>query len=220
VPAVQPEALLRAVRAVRAQDLGHAGVGRGELAVLAIDVEVVGAAEVVLGAGAADGRELVVVVDVELDLALAPPARVVDPPSAVGADVLAATLDAVKDGDDVALGQRVDPAELGAEAGRVVRDVAQRVGHLVVDDAFLDAVVGQGDAGALSEGHLPVAVERPARVDAHRQRRHLRVLAPAAGEEVPERALDGRLRVVVPPHPQDLVAPSPRRRQPDVLDRP
>src|SRR3954469_10222427 len=48
VPPVQPEALLRPVGAVGAQDLRHARIGRGEFHVLAVDVEVVGAAEVVL----------------------------------------------------------------------------------------------------------------------------------------------------------------------------
>src|SRR5262249_33830956 len=42
---------------------------------------------------------------------------------------------------------------------------------------------------------------------------------PTAREEVANRALDRRLRVVVPVHAQDLVAPAAGRRQPDVLNR-
>src|SRR6185312_5225401 len=87
VPAVQAEALLRAVDAVGPDHLAETGIRRRELGVgvrlagLAdADVEVVGAAEIVLGAGAADGRELPVVVDEELDLAFAPPAGVVAAP--------------------------------------------------------------------------------------------------------------------------------------------
>src|SRR6185437_10184493 len=81
VPAVEAEALLRSVDAIGPDHLRHARVGGGELAVLALlaavdnaRVEVVGAAEVVFRAGAADGRELGVAVHEELDLALAPPA--------------------------------------------------------------------------------------------------------------------------------------------------
>ena len=72
------------------EDLGHAGVRSGELGVLAVDVEVVRAAEVVLGAGAADGGELGVPIHVELDFAFAPPAGAVHTPSHVGADVVPA----------------------------------------------------------------------------------------------------------------------------------
>src|SRR5579859_164355 len=64
VPAVQAEALLRAVDAVGPDHLRQAGVGGGELHVFAFTValddagvEVVGAAEIVLRARAADGRE-------------------------------------------------------------------------------------------------------------------------------------------------------------------
>ena len=81
----------------------------------------------------ADGRELRVAVHVELDLALAPPAVVVDAPGQVGADVMAPALDAVEDGVDVLIGQRVDAAELGVEIGGVVRHLGQRVVDLVVD---------------------------------------------------------------------------------------
>src|SRR6185312_17063263 len=101
VPAVEAEALLRAVDAVRPDHLGQAGVGAVELLVgrLAValllhaaGIEVVGAAEVVLGAGAADGREDAVPIHEELDLALAPPAGVVDAPGHVGPDEVALAL--------------------------------------------------------------------------------------------------------------------------------
>ena len=71
----------------------------------------------------------------------------------------------------------------------------------------------------LAEGHLPVAVERAAGIDAHRQRRELGVLAPAHAEKVADRALDRRLLLAVPVEPQDALAPVARRRHPDLLDR-
>src|SRR3954468_22947361 len=106
VPPVQAEALLGAVEAVGADDLGEAEEGGGEDAVLAGgELEVPGAAEVVLGAGAADGRPVGVSVQVELDLALAPPAVVVDAPGEVGADVVALALHAAEQGMDLLVGE-------------------------------------------------------------------------------------------------------------------
>src|SRR5579883_502205 len=95
VPAVQAKALLGAIDTVGPDHLAEARIGSREFGVgvrlvgLAdADVEVVGAAEIILGAGAADGRELLVVVDEELDLAFAPPAGVVAAPGHVGADIV------------------------------------------------------------------------------------------------------------------------------------
>ena len=114
MPAVQAKAGIRLVAAVGAHDMRHTGVGGRELAVLlgGLVLEVVRAAEVVLGAGATDRRVAFaatlfhvstnhatgqVAVEVELDLALAPPAVVVHLPCHVGADVVALALDTVKD---------------------------------------------------------------------------------------------------------------------------
>src|SRR4029077_12204251 len=104
VPAVEAEALLRAVGAVRADHLGQAAIVGGELDIgarkLPVDgaeVEIVGAAEIVLRAGAADGREGAVAIEEEFDLALAPPAGIVDAPGHVGADIVAVPADAVED---------------------------------------------------------------------------------------------------------------------------
>ncbi len=75
VPAVQTEALLALVEAIGADYLRHAEVRRAVFGVAATgDVEIPGAAKVVLGAGAADRREIVVAVEIDLELALAPPA--------------------------------------------------------------------------------------------------------------------------------------------------
>jgi undecaprenyl-diphosphatase len=75
VPAVHPEALLALVQPVGPDDLVQAEVGRAVGGVaLPGDVEVPGAPEVVLGTGAADRGEVGVVVEVVLDLPLAPPA--------------------------------------------------------------------------------------------------------------------------------------------------
>src|SRR5256885_3437939 len=116
MPAVHAEPLLAAVAPVRAQNLMQAKERRGVRGVSrAGDVEVPGAAEVVLGAGAADRRELLVTVQVELDLALAPPARPVHAPGDIRADVLPGAGDPVHDRVRRAGGERVAAVELGVQ---------------------------------------------------------------------------------------------------------
>src|SRR5690606_17196394 len=95
VPAVHTEALLAAVEAIGLNHLRHAQKGGRDAAVLALGMlEVPSAAEVVFGAGATNGRELIVAVHIELDLAFAPPTAVVDAPRDIGANVVALALDA------------------------------------------------------------------------------------------------------------------------------
>ena len=75
----------------------HAGVWGGELLVLArlLVLEIVRAAEVVLGPCPADSRVFLVTVHVELDLAFPPPAVVVHAPCHVCAHVLSLALHSV-----------------------------------------------------------------------------------------------------------------------------
>src|SRR5215207_5898516 len=73
VPTVETEPLLALVEAVRPDHLGHAEVRRGVFGIaLARDVEIPGAAEVVLSASAADRRVIVVAIEIDLEVALAP----------------------------------------------------------------------------------------------------------------------------------------------------
>src|SRR5215467_12299252 len=138
MPAVHAEPLLAAIQAIRAQDLRQAEVGRAVRAVaLAPHVEVPGAAEVVLGAGAADRGELLVAVEVELDLALAPPARAVDAPGEVCADILPGAGHGVEDWVHSPGGKGVAAVKLAVQvpiAGDVDVDL---VADLVVDGGGL-----------------------------------------------------------------------------------
>jgi len=75
MPAVHAETLLAGVEPVGAYDLMQAQVVRRELGVsLTRYVEIPGATEVILGAGPTNSREVLVIVDEELQFALAPPA--------------------------------------------------------------------------------------------------------------------------------------------------
>ena len=92
VPTIETEALLALVEAVRADHLGHAEVRRGVFGIAAAgDVEVPGAAKVVFGASAADRRVIVVAIEIDLELALAPPTGRIDAPGEVSADIVAMT---------------------------------------------------------------------------------------------------------------------------------
>ena len=151
------------------------------------DVEVPGAAKVVLGAGAADGRIIVVPVEVDLELALPPPAGRVDAPGEIGADVVATTWTPSRRA--CYRGKRILAAELGmevAEPGDVEIDL---VGHRVVHLGIFIAEVLHGKSGVALEGHWPVGVEAAVRVDGDHRGTDLSKPAPAAGEEVPERDL-------------------------------
>src|SRR5205823_9623169 len=89
VPPIHTESLLTPVKPVRFDDLGEAQERRRVDAVFPLwMLPVPGAAEVVLGARAADRGPLLVAVHVELDLTLTPPVVVVDAPGEVSADVM------------------------------------------------------------------------------------------------------------------------------------
>src|SRR5712692_3203892 len=100
MPSVHPESLLRRVEPVGPNYLRKPRIRGRELAVAAVflaDVEVIRAAEIILGAGAANGGKLAVAVDKKLYLALAPPSAVMHAPRDIGAHVLPAPSDAVED---------------------------------------------------------------------------------------------------------------------------
>ena len=76
-----------------------------------------------------------VAVHEELDLALAPPAVVVDAPGQVGAHVVALPLHAVQQRMVLHVGQRIAAPPLGVEVGAVVGHLGQGVVDLVVEAA-------------------------------------------------------------------------------------
>src|SRR5216683_1183278 len=118
MPSVHPESLLRRVEPVGPNHLRESGVGRRELPIPAVflaHVEVVRAAEIILGAGAANCRELSVAVNKKLYLALAPPSVVMHAPRDVRAHVMSTSGDPVEDRIDVLIWQRIHAPELRME---------------------------------------------------------------------------------------------------------
>lgn len=124
---------------------------------------------------------------------------------------------AVQNGIDGLIGQGVHPAELGMEIGGILRDVGQGIIDLIIAHHILGADVLQGNAAALSEGHLPVAVVGDPRIDADCQRRQLGGMVPCRGEKVSHRAFHGRRLLPVPVKADDRVAPLAGRHHPDML---
>ena len=175
--------------------LGQSAVGCRELRVAALSVralgvEVVRATEVIFCAGAADCREIFVAVDVEFNFALAPPAVVVHTPGYVCADVVAPAFDAVEDGIDAFIRQRINATELSVKIGGVLGYVGQRVIDLVVHREVVVSQVFERDLEGFAEGHLPVAIQGAAGIDADGQGGNLGVSPPAAGEEIADGAFD------------------------------
>ena len=219
--------MLRLIGPVRPDDLRQPGIGGGEFDVGSRErrvdrarVEIIGAAKVILCAGAADRRPLVAV-EKELDLALAPPAGIVDAPGHISSDVMPAPANAVE--HDIVLfeRQRVRATKPCVEIGCVLGNVSQCIVDLPVDDRFCFGIaVFEGEPGAAAERHFPIAVERAPRIDADGKRAHLGVAAPSAGEKISERRLHRRLVLIVPVDAQDEIAPAHvRRRDPHLLDR-
>ena len=123
MPAVHAEAELAAVEMVRSQHL-QSGIGRGKGRVPVMGggiLEIVGAAEVILRARAADSGIIGVAIYVELDLPFSPPVGIVHAPGQISAHILSLALDSVQDGVDLLVGQRVHTAELGVEIGNLLR---------------------------------------------------------------------------------------------------
>src|SRR5665213_3878769 len=103
MPAIQTEPRLRIRMSVWPDDLRQPGVRRGKFRVMRLPVrplgvEIIRAAEIILRAGAADGRKLRITVQIEFDFTFAPPAGVMHAPSEIGADILALAFHAVEDG--------------------------------------------------------------------------------------------------------------------------
>src|SRR5207253_126271 len=115
-----------------------------------------GAAEIIFGAGAADGRKLRVAVEVELDFPFAPPAVVMYSDAHGRADVVPAALDAVEDSVHLFVSHRVDTPELSMEVGSIFRHVGEHIVDLIISGSpFAGMTVFQRDAAALAKRHLP-----------------------------------------------------------------
>src|ERR1700739_586366 len=74
MPAIETEALLRLIKAVRLDDLRETGVGRSESVVLMcfLIFKIIGAVEVVFCTGPVNGGELLVAIQEEFDFSFTP----------------------------------------------------------------------------------------------------------------------------------------------------
>src|SRR5581483_11298750 len=93
MPAIHAKAMLTAIESIRLDHLWQAQEWCGVDAVLALRMlKIPGPAKVILGAGAANSGIVVIAIQIEFDLALAPPASIVALPGKVGADIMAYAL--------------------------------------------------------------------------------------------------------------------------------
>ena len=208
VPSVQAETLARKVDHVGRQHLRQPRVRAAERLIEMVFhvLKVVRAAEIVFRAGAADGGEGLVAVEIELDFAFAPPVGAVRFPGQVRAHVLAAAADAVQDRVDLLGRQLMHTAELRMQIRHVGGHLRERIVDLVVEGDGLVVEILDGDLRLLAERHVPVTVETAGGIDAYRQRIDLAELFPATREEVAHGRFDRGLRFAVPVETQDQQA--------------
>ncbi len=98
-------------------------------------------------------------------------------------------------------------APLSVQVGGIVGHLCFGPGDLVVEAVdVLPALVFYGDAGPVTEGHGPVAVEAAAGVHRHRQRVDVGTQVVAAAKEVSQGHLHRWCVFTIPVHAQNAVA--------------
>ena len=204
MPAEHIKIPLGAVSLVGVTDLLHSGVGSRKFDVIAVDFEVIGAAEVILGSGSADGGELGVVVDIEFNLAFAPPTVALDTPVHVGSHIMAVTLDVIQDGVGLQIGQRIDAAELGVEIQGLRSKNLFLTVDLVVNLTGRCAGVLNFYPEGLEIGHFEIAVHAPVRIEADCKTGELPVLGVVGvTKEIGQRRFHSRILMAVKVDAQD-----------------
>src|SRR5688572_32282270 len=97
MPAVHAEALHHIIVTIAVYHLVQTGIGRAEFGIIhylypglifLARIEIIGATEIILRAGAVDGRKFRVAIHKEFDLPFAPPAVIVHFPGHVGAYIM------------------------------------------------------------------------------------------------------------------------------------
>src|SRR5438128_1995305 len=86
---------------IRTDDLGQAGIRRGEFGVMRFTfviagIKIIRAAEIIFRAGAANRRKFSVSIDIKFSLAFTPPTAAVNSPGEICADILATAFDSIE----------------------------------------------------------------------------------------------------------------------------
>lgn len=197
VPAVHIEITLGVVGVVYLVHLVHARIGCAELSV-AVHVKIAGAAEVVLCACSADGGEVGVTVNIELNLAFSPPAVVLNAPVEVCSHVVAASLDVVRDNVVFLIGQGIYAAELCVEIKRLSGNLLFLAVDLIVKIAYVMADIFDLKAEALEIRHFEIAVEPLCGINAHGKAGKLAELVVVrVAEEIGKGSFNGRVFMAV-----------------------
>ncbi len=104
------------------------------------------------------------------------------------------------------------------EIGRLARDGCQYIINLVINRHVLFIAILDHKPRVLAERHLPIAIERAAGIDADGEGSQWRVFSPTAREEIADRALNGRIRFVIPINTQDGMPPVPGGGHPNLFN--
>ena len=183
-------------------------------------LEAPGAAEIVFGAGSANGGIFPVAVDEEFYFTFAPPAIGELGPGEEGAGVVTLAADTFND-DIIGIGTVGDSTTpLGVEIAGGLGNVGERVVDLVKEKADLFCqIVFDGDPATLVERHGPIAVHGTGGVDGDGHGIDVVGQAVAKCEKIAQRHFNGGHLLAVPVKTQNA-APQIAfvRGHPDVLD--
>ena len=166
MPTVEIEISLRAIQTVGRAYLMHTRIRRAKLLIFSVHVEIVSAAKIILGARTANRGVIAIAVDIELNLALSPPAVAFNAPIQIGADVMSLALDIVKNNVGLHIRQRIHAAELRVEIQGILRKLLFLAIDLVINITF-GSEVFDFDLKALEKRHFKIAIKPLCGINAH-----------------------------------------------------
>ena len=219
MPAIHREPLLRAIESV-GRKRHEAAIGIGIGFIMPVIVEIVSAAEIILGSGAADGGIFAVSVKEELDFSLTPPATVVASPCHIRADIVSLPCHTVENRVTFHIRKGIGTAVLRMEVDRVGGNLRPGIIDLIPHTNMSIRKILKGNTAMLPERHLPVAIHAVLGIDADGKRGHRAMLGIVRrGEEVGKGTLDRRLLLSVPVNTKGNHPPRDfRKGQPDMLN--
>src|SRR5882724_9002073 len=192
------------------------------LAIRTLGFKIIRTAKIILRARAANSRVFLVSVHKKLDFTFTPPTAIVNAVRQIGADILPRAFDSIQDGVRSFCLKRILATELRVKIRRVRGHFGQGIIDLVIDGHRSVIEIFNRYPGLFPKWHLPIAIERTARIHTDRHRTDLAKFSPAARKKITQWTFHRRLRFTVPIKPQNIPTRlvQGRRRHPYLLDGP
>src|SRR6266487_2535907 len=188
VPAIHTEALLTTIESIGFNHLRQTQKRRGVDAVFPSGMfEVPRTTEIIFCSCTANCGKILVAVQVEFDLALAPPASIIRLPCKIGTNVLSFAPYTIQQRMHLFITSRIATAPLDMKISNICRNVRQRIIDLVVEHNIFKAEIFNGHTSTLTKRHLPVGVHSTSRVDCDWKGVDIATLTPAIRKKIAER---------------------------------